>query len=508
MEYNPTLWNDGDVISSEKMNKLEQGVKKAHEEIASNSNQTQTNKQNITTLKEDVVAKLDKNQGAKNNGKILGIGADGMVVPVDKPSGGTGGGVDLDTTLTSPDKAAPANLVGELKTSISSLTTEVEGENLFSGVFDTDGYYNRYNGGKLESSTGFKCSLTAFEVRDGIKKIYAIPSNVDMYNQVVALGYDAKDNYVKPLVFMTYAGAENNVDEGIKKIRFYYKKEISGNIAISYSPISQYKPYTLTMMLNGDKVFGGKFNLNKFYNKKCVFFGDSIIDGYGMPVSLRIPQLVGELSSMTVYNLGIGGTRGGKHIYDNYQAFSFYELANAIASNNYTSQESQADSVGKSAPNMVKLLKTIDFSTIDYMVISYGTNDWISSNTVNAETKDYTSFYYAMIQGIKTIREAYPKIKILLCTPIFRSGYGTKEDGYSDSYIHNGNNLKLIDFVECIKKIGKKCHVPVCDNYYGANIDSYNCDTYLSDGTHPFIPDGTGTKLIANRIYSQMMSNF
>lgn len=170
MEYDPTLWNDGDVISSEKMNKLEQGVKKAHEEIASNSNQTQTNKQNITTLKEDVVAKLDKNQGAKNNGKILGIGADGMVVPVDKPSGGTGGGVDLDTTLTSPDKAAPANLVGELKTSISSLTTEVEGENLFSGVFDTDGYYNRYNGGKLESSTGFKCSLTAFEVRDGIKK--------------------------------------------------------------------------------------------------------------------------------------------------------------------------------------------------------------------------------------------------------------------------------------------------------------------------------------------------
>lgn len=33
--------------------------------------------------------KLDKQQGAENNGKILGIGEDGLVVPVDKPSGGS-----------------------------------------------------------------------------------------------------------------------------------------------------------------------------------------------------------------------------------------------------------------------------------------------------------------------------------------------------------------------------------------------------------------------------------
>ena len=36
-------------------------------------------------------SKLDKNQGAENKDKILGIGADGLVVPVEKPSGTSGG---------------------------------------------------------------------------------------------------------------------------------------------------------------------------------------------------------------------------------------------------------------------------------------------------------------------------------------------------------------------------------------------------------------------------------
>ena len=54
MEYDSTLWSDGDVISSEKMNKLENGVKKAHEKIATSSNQVRTNQYDISTLKEEL----------------------------------------------------------------------------------------------------------------------------------------------------------------------------------------------------------------------------------------------------------------------------------------------------------------------------------------------------------------------------------------------------------------------------------------------------------------------
>lgn len=39
--------------------------------------------------------KLDRNQGTENSGKIMGIDTEGNVVPVDKPTGGTGGGTTV-----------------------------------------------------------------------------------------------------------------------------------------------------------------------------------------------------------------------------------------------------------------------------------------------------------------------------------------------------------------------------------------------------------------------------
>ena len=95
----------------------------------------------------------------------------------------------------------------------------------------------------------------------------------------------------------------------------------------------------------------------------------------------------------------------------------------------------------------------------------------------------------------------------MLCTPIFRTQFGTKETGYSDSYVLGTTNLKLTDYVDSVKQLGKVTHSVVCDNYYEANVDAYNWETYLSDGTHPFIQDGTGTKHYAERIYAQMYAN-
>ena len=46
---------------------------------------------NPDEINELVAKKVDKQQGAENAGKVLGIGADGMVVPVDAPSGGGSG---------------------------------------------------------------------------------------------------------------------------------------------------------------------------------------------------------------------------------------------------------------------------------------------------------------------------------------------------------------------------------------------------------------------------------
>lgn len=71
-------------------------VQQAAAGIVADRQQIQQNKDDTAKLKEDLTGKLDKNQGAENNGKILGIGADGMLVPVDKPSGGTSGEKDYE----------------------------------------------------------------------------------------------------------------------------------------------------------------------------------------------------------------------------------------------------------------------------------------------------------------------------------------------------------------------------------------------------------------------------
>lgn len=58
--------------------------------------------------------KLDLQQGTENSGKVLGIGTDGVVTPVNAPSGGGGSAtVDTDKTLTKSDAPADSKVVGD-----------------------------------------------------------------------------------------------------------------------------------------------------------------------------------------------------------------------------------------------------------------------------------------------------------------------------------------------------------------------------------------------------------
>lgn len=105
----------------------------------------------VTQLKEALKGFVSKNQGVENKDKILGIGADGVVTPVEKP---TGGGVDLDATLASPDKAAPANLVGELKREkADAIITSASGEQIVLADSDNEPFKGLHVYGKSTQVT-------------------------------------------------------------------------------------------------------------------------------------------------------------------------------------------------------------------------------------------------------------------------------------------------------------------------------------------------------------------
>lgn len=51
---------------------------------------------------EDILTKVDKDQGTENAGKVLGIGSDGMVTPVDGMGGGSGGTTNYNDLTNKP----------------------------------------------------------------------------------------------------------------------------------------------------------------------------------------------------------------------------------------------------------------------------------------------------------------------------------------------------------------------------------------------------------------------
>ena len=89
----------------------------------------------------------------------------------------------------------------------------------------------------------------------------------------------------------------------------------------------------------------------------------------------------------------------------------------------------------------------------------------------------------AMRHSIETILAAYPKIRIVLLTPIYR--FWT-EDGIiinSDSKENSGR--KLTDYVKAVLDIAEEYKLPVFNLYNTLGINKINCKTFLADGVHP-----------------------
>lgn len=99
---------------------------------------TEEQAEQIEKNRQNIELKLDKLQGAENSGKILGIGEDGNVIPVDAPSGG--GSVETaidhgtgDTTFElTPNVFHKWNKVATLALTLGAETPDVVNEYHFA----------------------------------------------------------------------------------------------------------------------------------------------------------------------------------------------------------------------------------------------------------------------------------------------------------------------------------------------------------------------------------------
>ena len=66
------------------------------------SGMTEEQEEQLNQATEDILTKVDKDQGTENAGKVLGIGSDGMVTPVDGMGGGPGGTTNYNDLTNKP----------------------------------------------------------------------------------------------------------------------------------------------------------------------------------------------------------------------------------------------------------------------------------------------------------------------------------------------------------------------------------------------------------------------
>lgn len=244
-------------------------------------------------------------------------------------------------------------------------------------------------------------------------------------------------------------------------------------------------------------------NLSNLAGKKVVCLGDSITE-FG-----NYPQIVSIRTGATVYNCGFGGTRLANHGEPNYDAFSTAKVVESIVSGNWSLQDSANTTTGYTTTYTT--LKGLDFNNIDYVVIFAGTNDWAGTDTYGSvqlgEDTDTTrtTFKGAVYHIVKTLLEAFPHLKISFVTPIWRSRI-VSGDGQDSDNFPNRDGVMLLDFVDAMKTMGNKNHIPVFDFYRNSGINKFNEARYLVDGVHP--TDPVGYQHVGNKISVFLTSNF
>lgn len=245
--------------------------------------------------------------------------------------------------------------------------------------------------------------------------------------------------------------------------------------------------------------------------KKIVNFGDSIFGNYRPPAD--ISTFITEKTGATTYNCGFGGCRMSAYAISYWDAFSMYQLANSIVSGNFSYQDTAIVEGSGALPSYfadtLALLKTINFNNVDYITIAYGTNDFTGSKPIEneADLDSINTFNGALRYSLEKLITAFPQLKIMVCTPIYRfwmdGSYNFTED--SDTMLANGT--LLTDFVQGAKDVSKEFKIPVLDNYYDLGFNKFNRGLYFpsTDGTHP---NEAGRRRIADKISSQLVTRF
>ena len=255
---------------------------------------------------------------------------------------------------------------------------------------------------------------------------------------------------------------------------------------------------------------------NVLIGKTGIAFGDSIVEGVGagfnetkkMEYGYRWTDKIAKRLNTNLINCSFGGARMSNT--GSSSGVSFTQVINAKLSNDYTSIQDYIDNDTSSPTsahyNRIRTnlanLQNVDMSKVDYIIISFGTNDF-SGNVQIDNTNDpfdTSTVLGALRYGINQLLTAYPDIKIFVLSPISR--YDVNSDTTP-----NGLNKYLYEYAESICECSNRyAHAPSKNMYYESNINVWNSADTLSGGT--VHPNNLGNEYLAESIGNFLIAKY
>lgn len=244
--------------------------------------------------------------------------------------------------------------------------------------------------------------------------------------------------------------------------------------------------------------------------KKILCLGDSITEFLDNN-SFNYPAYLSQIFGATVYGCGVGGTRLSRRapidpttIDGSYGALDVASMAQAIYNRDFTQQIAAAqylkDHAGDDNTAQIAVLASIDFDSLDWIIVMAGTNDWTGDVPIGTDTDagDFTTIKGGIRKIVSYLCAGCPNARILFMAEPVRYFQERDRAHWCDVY-QNGNGNTLTDVINAIIESTKFNHVPVVNLYHDLGWNEFNFDTYFRypggdvDLTHPY----SGFKAIA-----------